>query len=103
MSYDASAARRATVEVRNNPVAASASAPSATAKAGTPQAATQTSAPTRPPAAGSPASSGTPTESRSPLETDAWPILPGGRPDFARMTAAQRNLYDAWRLKRRYG
>lgn len=91
MSYDGSAARRSTVEVRNNPV----SAPAAPAS--------------KPPAlpakseAKTEAGTAKPAESANPLETDAWPILPGGTPDFGRMTGAQRQLYDAWRLKRRFG
>lgn len=85
MSYDGSATRRATGEVKNNPLANPPAAPAAPA----------------------PASEATPaapaTPSTCPLETDAWPILPGGRPDFGKMNSTQRQAYDAWRLKRRYG
>ncbi|HMO65758.1 MAG TPA: hypothetical protein PKE47_11170, partial [Verrucomicrobiota bacterium] len=63
-SYDGSASRRATVEVRNNPVAG---------------------------------------ERKPEGEAGRWPTLPGGRPDFAAMTPAQRQAYDAQRLKRRFG
>ncbi len=86
MSYDGSAARRATGEVRNNPLATSASAP---VPAPVPAPASKPAAPVAPVA---PAS-----------ETEAWPILPGGRPDFGRMNSEQRHAYDAWRLKRKFG
>ena len=89
MSYDGSAARRAAGEVRNNPLAKPAPAASAPAPA----------APSKPTASGPPTTEAKP----SPLETDAWPILPGGRPDFAKMNSTQRQAYDAWRLKRRFG
>ncbi len=82
MSYDGSAARRARVEVKQNPLAAAAP--------GTPAA---DSVPTQPASVPPP----------SPVDTDAWPILPGGKPDFGRMNSAQRRAYDGWRLTRRYG
>jgi len=88
MSYDGSAARRATGEVKNNPLAKPAAPAPAPAHAPAP-------APAAKPAATEPGT--------SPLETDAWPILPGGRPDFGRMNSTQRQAYDAWRLKRRFG
>ncbi len=80
MAYDGSAARRATVEVRGNPVS--------TAGAGT------VADPVKPVARGKPA-----TEP----ETDAWPVLPTGKPDFGRMTSDQRRAYDAARLHRKFG
>jgi hypothetical protein len=73
MSYDGTAARRATIEVRNNPLA-------------------QTSTATQsPPSKSSPA----PTADRK-----HWPQLPDGRPDFATMTSRERQAYDTWRLQR---
>jgi len=33
----------------------------------------------------------------------AWPLLPNGRPDFARMTSDERRAYDAHRLRRQFG
>jgi hypothetical protein len=78
MSYDGSANRRAMVQVSGNPLADSAA-----------------------PAASNRASSNG-SANPSPLETDAWPVLPGGRPDFSRMSSAQRHAYDSWRLKRRF-
>jgi len=75
MSY-ASPARRSSVAIQNNPLhSSSAGAP---ARQG----------------AGSPPGSGAPA---------AWPTLPNGAPDFARMTSAERAAYDAWRLKRVFG
>lgn len=85
MSYDGSAARREKVEVRNNPVA--------TAKPAA-------SIPTPVPAPGSGTAARPAAESG---EQDAWPILAGGKPDFGKMTSAQRQAYDAWRLKRKFG
>lgn len=40
-----------------------------------------------------------PTDSSAP----AWPMLPGGAPDFEKMNPTQRVAYDAWRLKRIFG
>jgi hypothetical protein len=34
---------------------------------------------------------------------EGWPTLPNGKPDFARMTSAQRRAYDAVRLTRQFG
>jgi hypothetical protein len=34
---------------------------------------------------------------------DRWPLLPNGRPDFDRMNAEQRRLYDLARLTRKFG
>jgi hypothetical protein len=73
MSYDGSATRRATVEVKNNPIA------------------TQSS------------SGSTSTVSNSTDGFVAWPRTQSGAPDFARMNAAERRAYDADRLKRRFG
>ncbi len=73
MSYDGSKAKRATAEVRNNPLAAAKPAPAPTATASSSGAAI------------------------------AWPLLPGGAPDFAGMNTGQRHAFDADRLKRRFG
>ncbi len=43
------------------------------------------------------------TREATPAETEAWPILAGSKPDFARMNPRQRQAYDAWRLPRRFG
>jgi len=34
--------------------------------------------------------------------TKGWPKLPNGKPDFAKMTSAQRCEYDAQRLRRKF-
>lgn len=75
MSYGGGGSRT-TVEVKNNPLkTASAGAPAASA----------------------------PEPSAASAKTAAWPTLPGGGPDFARMSSAERQAYDAARLLRRYG
>jgi hypothetical protein len=71
MSYDGSATKRSTVEVRNNPLTRTAS--------GTPNAKSETG------------------------NTSDWPKLADGRPDFGKMTSAQRQSYDAARLQRVFG
>lgn len=76
MQYDGTAARRATVNLQNNPLAASAPAPSPAPPAG---------------------ASG-PAEGKV-----AWPVFPNGAPNFETMTAEQRRAYHQWRLTRRYG
>lgn len=96
MSYDASTARRATGEVRNNPLAKPATPP---APAPAPAAAAKPTGAPATPVSGEGKSATKPC----PTETDAWPILPGGRPDFARMNSTQRQAYDTWRLKRKFG
>ncbi|MFN0067242.1 MAG: hypothetical protein ACKVYV_06345 [Limisphaerales bacterium] len=71
MSYDGSAARRATADISNSPLASEAK-----------------------------------SEARSQkpeVNGGTWPTLAGGRPDFVAMTPLQRQLYDAQRLKRRFG
>ena len=99
MSYDGSAARRATGEVKNNPLAkpASGGKPAEAPAAAPAAAASQSATPDKT------VKKGNPEAATSPLETDAWLILPGGRPDFAKMNSTQRQAYDAWRLKRRFG
>src|SRR6185295_1745919 len=74
MSYDGSAARRATAEVRNNPLAQGTSARSANRD----------------------------EQSRvtSTATNGDWPRLANGKPDFDRMTAQERAAYHAARLNR---
>jgi hypothetical protein len=69
MSYDGSATKRSTVEVKNNPLQ---SADTGNSK----------------------------LETRS---ADDWPKLANGKPDFDKMTSAQRRTYDVSRLRRIYG
>ncbi len=74
MSYDGKAARRATVEVRNNPLAT----------------------------AGQRADSqSTIADSQGPGAD--WPRRANGAPDFERMTPGHRRAFDAARLKRKFG
>lgn len=75
MSYGGGGSRT-TVEVKNNPL--------------------KTGVPAAPAAAVS-------EQPAAPAKASAWPTLPGGGPDFARMNSAQRQAYDAARLLRRYG
>jgi len=77
MSYDGSAARRATAQIRNNPLANT----------------DQGSAPvTR-----------TPTAGTTPQTPATWPRTSQGLPDFDAMTGAQRQAYHAARLNKRLG
>src|SRR6185436_1431117 len=73
MSYDGSATRRSTVEVRANPLAGRADA--------------------------SRASDSIARESKN----GAWPKLPDGRPDFDKMNPQHRSAYHAERLNRVLG
>lgn len=76
MSYDGSAARRATAEVRGSPLASAKPSPAAVeAKPG------------------SVAAGG---------NGPGWPQLGNGAPDFERMTAAQRHAYHRARLTRKF-
>ncbi len=77
MSYDGSATKRSTVEVRNNPIAVS--KPTASEERKDQSLVTST------------ATSG------------EWPKFADGKPDFDRMTSAQRQAFDADRLKRKFG
>ena len=77
MSYDGSAVRRATVEVRNNPLASRESS-------------------------GSTARSDQSLVTSTATNTD-WPKRADGSPDFDRMTAPQRTAYHAARLNRVLG
>jgi hypothetical protein len=71
MSYDGSATKRSTVEVRNNPLARN---------------------------------EGETANPQSPIPNPSdWPKRADGKPDFDRMTAAQRVAYHDWRLKRTFG
>jgi hypothetical protein len=87
MSYDGSATRRATAEIRNNPLAGNRSTDGAGTGAAT---ATATGS------GGSGALGGRTPEA-------VWPKLSDGRPDFAKMSSLERQAYDTWRLKRVFG
>jgi len=80
MSYDASAARRATGSIQNNPLARPAG------RDGQPSV----------PESSNGRTSIAPT-------APAWPEHANGSPDFARMTSLQRQAYDQARLTRRFG
>jgi hypothetical protein len=73
MSYDGSAARRATVTVQNNPLATS----KPEEKSVSPQV--------------------------PPKAETTWPTLSNGQPDFDKMNPAQRQAYFAERLTRKFG
>jgi hypothetical protein len=76
MSYDGKAARRASGEVRENPLAPN-----------------KKDARDREPG----------TQTPEPGTGTAWPTHDNGSPDFGKMTSPQRQAYDAARLKRRFG
>ncbi|MBI5385292.1 MAG: hypothetical protein HZA90_11480 [Verrucomicrobia bacterium] len=76
MSYGGET-RRATVEVRNNPLASARAEVPARAVAAAPRS--------------------------SPASESSWPTLSDGTPDFAKMNSEQRQAYDEWRLKRVFG
>lgn len=73
MSYDGSAARRASVPVQHNPLAKPAESGSG------------------------------PAVSDAASSAESWPTTSDGKPDFDRMTAPQRSRYHAARLKRVFG
>ena len=77
MSYDGGATKRATVEVRNNPLATSKPTAEQAGKDQSPATSTATSS--------------------------DWPKLASGKPDFDKMSGAQRTAYHDWRLKRTFG
>ena len=79
MSYDGSAARRATVEVRSSPLGS---------HRGTVAETTQKSVG---------------LQNASATEPADWPRLRDGSPDFASMNSEQRRTYDTWRLTRKFG
>jgi hypothetical protein len=72
MSYDGSATKRATVEVKNNPLATGSASEIASRKS-------------------------------QIVNSVGWPKLPDGKPDFSKMTSAERQAYDAERLQRVFG
>lgn len=74
MSYDGSATRRATAEIRDNPLAANKS------KTATPETAVVKNE-----------------------GATSWPKTSSGSPDFDKMTSAQRHAYDVDRLAKRFG
>ncbi len=84
MSYDGAPARRATAEIRDNPLAK----PRAAA------AAQDTAANAKPTAGGG---------GDGKAAAGGWPKHSDGSPDFAAMTGAHRLAFDSWRLTRRYG
>lgn len=85
MSYGGSAVRRTTVELRNNPIG------------GSKPASPEVRNPKPEPAVDS--------DSARPVRTGhgEWPKRADGRPDFDKMTGAQRVAYHNWRLKRTFG
>lgn len=101
MSYDGAPARRATGEVRNNPLARPASATPAAAGGTAPTSAPAPASATPAVPAAAPASgSGSKPEG---ADGNAWPVKADGSPDFGAMTSTHRLAFDAWRLKRRFG
>lgn len=83
MSYDGSAARRATVPVQNNPLA---NAPGHNGSS-------PVSTKPRP----------LPVPQSNVNSANGWPQRPDGSPDFGAMTSLQRQAYDQARLTRRFG
>ncbi len=79
MSYDGNARKRATVEVKNNPLATAPATPAA------------------------PAATAAPAPAATSSAEVSWPLLPSGKPDFDKMTGPQRVAYHADRLKRSLG
>ena len=84
MSYDGSGSTRATVPVRNNPLAKP--APKPVSRDGAPPLPVRPAAPTGAGAA-----------------QPNWPVLANGAPDFEKMTSVQRRAYDLHRLTRKFG
>jgi hypothetical protein len=82
MSYDGNASRRATAEIRNNPLAEN----KGNGRVASPA-----------PKISEPVAG----EKHNGEVT--WPKRENGAPDFDKMTSLQRNAYDEWRLKRIYG
>jgi hypothetical protein len=78
MSYDGSVARRATVEVRNNPLASSRRGDQA-------------------------GKAGNETRLVTPAAAGNWPTRADGSPDFDNMNSAQRHAYHRARLNRVFG
>ena len=99
MSYDGSAAQRANVEIRNNPLASSpvraAAAPKTDLKSSAIPGVISVAAPGI--VAGITAGiTGRP-------DSVTWPRRPDGKPDFDGMTSEQRTMYHEWRLRRTFG
>ncbi|MBL9129194.1 MAG: hypothetical protein JNL97_16210 [Verrucomicrobiales bacterium] len=88
-SYDGAPTRRATGEVRDNPLAKPASTPPAAPAASSPSSAA--------------AAAKTSASGPNAQDGSGWPKKPDGSPDFAAMNSTQRLAFDAWRLKRRFG
>lgn len=86
MSYDGSAAQRATVTMPGKPASA-------------PKPATSPSA-SKPAAKSTVAPASTPGR---PTPVTDWPKRADGSPDFAKMTSPHRRAFDQARLKRIYG
>jgi hypothetical protein len=80
MSYDGSAARRASASIQNNPLAAPREAESQKTETEDSQGANANSS-----------------------NDSAWPRRDDGSPDFARMNSLHRQAYDRARLTRRFG
>jgi hypothetical protein len=83
MSYDGSAARRATGPIQNNPLANAPGRNGSSPVAATP----------RP----------SPVSQSNVTSTNGWPQRPDGSPDFGAMSSLQRQAYDQARLTRRFG
>ncbi len=83
MSYDGSAGRRATSMPATNSTVSGNNGGGARVSA---------------PNASAPAAVGQQTSVRA-----TWPLLPGGAPDFSRMSTEQRRAYDQHRLSKRFG
>lgn len=77
MSYDGSAVRRASAEIRNNPLANG-----------------------KPATKSELAASSTPEKNGEVVD---WPTSADGSPDFSKMNSVQRRAYDAARLAKRFG
>jgi hypothetical protein len=92
MSYDGSAHRSATAEVRNNPLARGSVGVPASAGAAPGSTQRPAASQTQPAEAGAPAA-----------PAGDWPKRADGSPDFGTMTSAQRCAYDEARLKRAFG
>ncbi len=84
MSYDGAPARRATAEIRGNPLAKTSFAAATT------------------PTASSKRDSGAAAQGDTG-SGKGWPQRANGSPDFGAMTSEQRLAFDSWRLTRRYG
>ncbi|MBM3822614.1 MAG: hypothetical protein FJ404_06980 [Verrucomicrobia bacterium] len=103
MSYDGNASKRANATIVNNPLAARQTGNASDTSESAPRLReTPGAQPAESPRAGSshPVSGGKSAEIGSDRD---WPKRADGKPDFARMTPAQRVNYDEARLKRIFG